>query len=73
MLHLLKRLPRKIAVSRMAKFLPQNPFNPQEEPDGFYLPTVVVIIVPLPLHKAVELRLVYIQFVFRELQFVERG
>ena len=63
MLHLLKRLPRKIAVSRMATspvVLVLAPLPSATGPPGFY--TAVIIIVSVPLQQAFELRRVYIQF-----------
>lgn len=62
MLHLLKRLPRKIAVSRMATSLVLARL-PSATAAGFY--TAVIIIVSVPLQQAFELRRVYIQFVSR--------
>lgn len=64
MLHLLKRLPRKIAVSRMATSLALAVLSlPSATAAGFY--TAVIIIVSVPLQQAFELRRVYIQFVSR--------
>lgn len=64
MLHLLKRLPRKIAVSRMATSLALAVlWLPSATAARFY--TAVIIIVSVPLQQAFELRRVYIQFVSR--------
>lgn len=66
MLHLLKRLPRKIAVSRMATSLALA--LPSTTAVAFY--TAVIIIVPVPLQQASELRPRLYSICFEKLQFV---
>lgn len=70
MLHLLKRLPRKIAVSRMATS-PGAASLPSATVAGSY--AAVIIIVPVPLQQAFELRRVYIQFVSRNYNLLRIG
>jgi len=70
MLHLLKRLPRKIAVSRMATS-PGAALLPSSTVAGSY--AAVIIIVPVPLQQAFELRRVYIQFVSRNYNLLGIG
>jgi len=70
MLHLLKRLPRKIAVSRMATSLGAA-LLPSATVAGSY--AAVIIIVPVPLQQAFELRRVYIQFVSRNYNLLGIG
>lgn len=70
MLHLLKRLPRKIAVSRMATSLGAA-LLPSATVAGSY--AAVIIIVPVLLQQAFELRRVYIQFVSRNYNLLGIG
>lgn len=70
MLHLLKRLPRKIAVSRMATS-PGAALLPSATVAGSY--AAVIIIVPVLLQQAFELRRVYIQFVSRNYNLLGIG
>lgn len=71
MLHLLKRLPRKIAVSRMATSPGAALLPSATTVASFY--AAVIIIVPVPLQQAFELRRVYIQFVSRNYNLLGIG